>query len=217
MTLVLKRIKTGISKEEVFNSVTHGIGLILASAGLLFLVFTGKDNELAPVVVYGVTLVLLYLTSTLYHLIRHSRTKSLFRVLDHIGIFLLIAGTYTPFCAIALKGSMGTILLIAIWVLAVAGLVLKLFFTGRYDVLSVLLYLGMGWLVIMVLKPVYDALPLESFLFLIIGGVSYSSGVLFYRMSSLRYHHGIWHIFVLGGSISHFVSVWSLIHHSMVG
>jgi hemolysin III len=190
--------------------VTHGIGLILAVVGLWFLIVKSRAGESTSLIVYGVTLVLLYLASTLYHATSHLKTRSVFQVLDHIAIFLLIAGTYTPFCTIALKGSMGVILLTVIWLLAAAGLILKIFFTGRYDILSVLLYLAMGWLIIMVLKPVYHSLPGLSFLFLVIGGLSYSAGVIFYRMQRLRYHHGIWHIFVLGGSISHFISILAM-------
>ena len=215
MTDKISMMKRGIGKEEIFNSVTHAIGLILATAGLIFLIAEGRDSNSIALIIYGVTLVLLYLASTLYHLTTHEKTKSIFRILDHIGILLLIAGTYTPFCVIALKGPAGTILLALVWLLALLGLILKIFFTGKYDVLSVLLYLAMGWLVIMVLRPVYLALPGVSFIFLIIGGVSYSSGVLFYRMINLRYHHGIWHIFVLGGSISHFISILNLLNYNL--
>jgi len=200
-----------LQKEEIFNTLTHAVGLVLASIGLIFLTVRADGENMVAVVVYGTTLVLLYLASTLYHAVTHARVKSLFRVLDHIGIFLLIAGTYTPFCLIALRGGVGPVLLLLVWVLAIAGLILKIFFTGRHDVLSTLLYLALGWMVIVVLRQVYQSITLASFVLLVIGGVCYSSGVLFYRMSGLRYHHGIWHLFVLGGSASHFVSILALL------
>lgn len=199
--------RKAISREEVFNSVTHGIGLILAAAGLVVLIVKANRSHLIALMIYGVTLVLLYLASTLYHIIPQSKIKMVFRVLDHIGIFLLIGGTYTPFCVIALKGSIGFTLLAIVWLLTLAGLIFKIFLTGRYDILSLLLYLALGWMVIIVLKPVYHSVPFTSFIFLMIGGFSYSLGLIFYRMPKLRYHHGIWHIFVMGGSGAHFVSV----------
>jgi len=203
-----KEIRNGLQKEEIFNSITHAIGLVLATIGVVVLVVNAHTSGLIAVIIYGVTLVLLYLASTLYHITTHEKIKAAFRVFDHVGIFLLIAGTYTPFCLIALKGQFGAVLLSMVWLLALAGLILKIFFTGKYDLLSTLVYLALGWLVIFVVKPVYEALPVASFVLLIAGGVSYSSGVLFYRMPRLRYHHGIWHIFVLGGSALHFVAVW---------
>lgn len=206
-----KLSKTKLSEEEIFNIVTHGIGLILASIGFTFLVVTVRMSDIAAMAIYGATLVLLYLASTVYHASTSAKAKTLFRKLDHIGIFFLIAGTYTPFCLIALDNTTGSVLLAAVWTLAVAGLIFKIFLTGKYEWLSLLLYLSMGWLVVLVLKPVYEATPLSSFLFLLIGGLFYSSGVIFYRMSRLKYHHGIWHLFVVAGSASHFVAVYLLL------
>lgn len=199
-----------ISKEESFNTITHGIGIVLAAIGFLMLLLNSDNNHLLSVVIYGTSLTFLYLASTLYHAITHQKIKNVFRKLDHIGIFLLIGGTYTPFCLVALNGQRGYTILAIVWLLALSGIILKIFLTGKFEIVSLLLYLALGWLVIFVIKPVYESLPLASFVCLMIGGLFYSSGVIFYTMTKYRYHHGIWHLFVLAGSVSHFISIFYL-------
>jgi hemolysin III len=200
-----KNIK--INKEELFNSVTHAIGLLLACSGLVVLVNKADKDHTLAVCIYGGTLILLYLASTLYHAIANDQVKGIFRKLDHIGIFLLIGGTYTPFCLIAIKGPLGLTVMAVVWLLTLAGIIFKIFLTGKLEILSLLTYLVLGWLCIIFIRQVFESLSLYSFLLLMVGGLFYSSGVIFYRMSSLRYHHGIWHLFVIAGSASHFMAI----------
>ncbi|HMV10542.1 MAG TPA: hemolysin III family protein [Cyclobacteriaceae bacterium] len=204
-------VNSNSSREEIINWLTHAIGLLLSCAGLVILINKGSNDHLIAVCVYGGTLILLYLLSTLYHLIAHIKVKSIFRKLDHIGIFLLIAGTYTPFCLVAVNDNLGLTILAIVWLLALAGVIFKIFLTGKFEILSLLIYLSMGWMCIVVIKPVYDSLPFWSFILLMIGGLFYSSGVIFYRMSKLKYHHGVWHLFVIAGSASHFMSILAFV------
>lgn len=198
------------SKEEIFNWTTHAIGFLLACTGVGILLHKASDHIIA-VCIYGGTLVALYLLSTLYHLIAHVQVKNFFRKLDHIGIFLLIGGTYTPFCLIALNGTLGLTILSIVWLLALAGIIFKIFLTGKFEILSLLIYVGLGWLCLLVIKPVYESLSLWSFVLLMIGGLFYTSGIIFYRMISFKYHHGIWHLFVVAGSVAHFMSILSFV------
>lgn len=196
-----------ISKEETVNSLTHAAGLLLSCIGLVVLFNKSNEENLLAVSVYSGSLILLYLVSTVYHTTVYVNAKSILRKLDHIGIFLLIAGTYTPFCLIPLHGNLGFIILAMVWLLALAGIIFKIFLTGRYEILSLLIYLVLGWLCIVIIKPVYESLPVWSFVLLITGGLFYSAGIIFYRMTTVKYHHGIWHLFVIAGSASHFVSI----------
>ncbi|MGD0015805.1 MAG: hemolysin III family protein [Bryobacteraceae bacterium] len=198
--------------EEIANSLTHGLGLVLSIAGLSVLVtFAALHGDAWTVVgcaVFGASLVLLYAASTLYHALRTPRVKQWLRVLDHGAIFLLIAGTYTPFLLVSLRGPWGWSLFGVIWVLAVAGIVLKLFFTGRFRLLSTLIYLFMGWLALAAFKPLVEVLPHGSLVMLLAGGVAYTAGTLFYMWKRLPYHHAVWHLFVLAGSVCHFFAVF---------
>jgi hemolysin III len=200
------------SKEEVFNAITHGVGTMVALSGLtILIVFTNIIQE-PGYLVYGISLVLLYLISTLYHSITHVKAKNVFRKLDHMAIFLFIAGTYTPYCVNVLTGWTQWILLIAIWACAILGILIKCFYTGKLEWLSLVFYLLMGWMVIFVIKPIYDSLPFFGFLFLLIGGLAYTIGTFFYMSKRIRFGHGIWHLWVLAGSTFHFFSIISLIH-----
>jgi hemolysin III len=199
------------SKEEIFNAITHGIGTMVAIAGLTILVvFTDVAQE-PGYLVYGVSLVLLYTISTLYHSLTHARAKHVFRKLDHMAIFLFIAGTYTPYCINVLTGWTRWILLIAIWGCAILGIIIKCFYTGKLEWLSLVFYLLMGWMAIFVIKPIYDSLPFIGFLFLLIGGLAYTIGTYFYMSSRIRFGHGIWHLWVLAGSVFHFFSIMTLL------
>jgi len=194
--------------EEIANSVTHGIGTALSIAALVLLVvFASKYGDAWRIVsfsIYGTTLILLYLASTLYHSFTGKRIKRFFRLLDHSSIYLLIAGTYTPVALISLRGPWGWTLFGIVWAMAIGGIVAKVFLVGRLRIVSVLYYAAMGWLVVIALKPVLEAVPVGLFVWLLAGGLCYSLGIVFFAWKRLPYHHAIWHLFVLGGSISHF-------------
>jgi len=194
--------------EELANSLTHGFGLLLSIAGLCGLMFVASGvRETASCLVYGITLILVYATSTLYHGARRADAKQLLRTLDHVAIFLLIAGTYTPFVLIALRGAWGWSLFVAVWTLAAVGAVLELTALRRMRGAMIALYIGMGWIGLVAIKPLVAALPTPGLWLLFGGGVSYTFGVLFYVWRGLRYHHAVWHLFVLGGSVLQYFAV----------
>jgi len=196
--------------EEIANSVSHGVGFVAAVAVLPVLAVNALQHGSAALVgalVFGVSAVLLYLISTLYHALTPVRAKQIFRVLDHGAIYLLIAGTYTPFMLGALRGPWGWTLLGAVWVLAIFGIVLKARGGIRYPRFSTALYLGMGWLIMVAAKPFLDAVPVPGLLWLAAGGLAYTAGVGFYAASRLPYRHFVWHLFVLAGTACHAVAV----------
>jgi hemolysin III len=198
-------------KEETINALTHGLGALLSLAGLVVLVILaslrGGAWHIVSCSIYGVTLVLMFAGSTLYHSFRNPRRKHVFRIIDHAAIFLLIAGTYTPFVLVTLRGGWGWSLFGVIWGLAVAGIVFQVFFIGRFRVLQTLIYLLMGWLVVIAAKPLLAGLPRPGLLWLLAGGLSYTVGALFYLWKKLPYHHAAWHLFVLAGGICHYFAV----------
>lgn len=199
-------------KGERFNSISHLVGAALALAGAVVLVVVasqnGDINRIVSFSVYGATLFLLYLISTLYHGLPSGRAKRVFRVLDHQAIYLLIAGSYTPFTLVTLNGVVGWWMFGAIWGLAVLGLVLDALPRRGARVLPVIIYLGMGWLIVLAIDPLLAVLPRAGFIWLLAGGIFYTSGVVFYALDR-RYPwmHGVWHLFVLAGSISHYVAI----------
>jgi len=198
--------------EEVMNAVTHGIGTLLAVAGLVLLtVFAYLYGTIWHVVsfsIYGTTLVLLYLASTLYHSFTNERLKYIFKILDHSAIYLLIAGTYTPFTLVPLHGVLGWTVFGLVWGLAILGIALKVFFVGRFKVISTLCYILMGWFIIIAIEPLIATVATLGIMWLIIGGLFYTLGSVFYLWNKLPYSHAIWHLFVLAGSISHFIAVF---------
>jgi len=198
--------------EEVMNAVTHGIGTLLAVAGLVLLtVFAYLYGEMWHIVsfsIYGTTLVLLYLASTLYHSFTNERLKYIFKILDHSAIYLLIAGTYTPFTLVPLHGVLGWTVFGLVWGLALLGIALKVFFVGRFKFISTLCYILMGWFIIVAIKPLIATVAAAGIMWLIIGGLFYTLGSIFYLWNKLPYNHAIWHLFVLAGSISHFIAVF---------
>jgi hemolysin III len=202
-------------REEIANAITHGIGALLAIAALvLLIVFSALDGSawhVSSFAIFGSTMVVLYLMSTLYHSLTHLKAKRLFRKFDHMSIFLLIAGTYTPFCLTALNGWVGWTLFGIVWFCAITGIVLKAFYTGRAEMLSTILYIVMGWIVVFFIKPVYDYMTAEGFAFLLLGGASYTLGAFFYAKEKIPFNHSIWHLFVLGGSTLHFFAVLTLL------
>lgn len=197
--------------EEIVNSITHGIGTLLSIAALVLLVvFASIKGNVWHVVsfsIFGASLVLLYLSSTLYHSFTREKIKNLFVRFDHAAIFLLIAGTYTPFVLTTIRGALGWSLFGIIWGLAITGIVIRSIYLTRFRKLMVGIYLAMGWMFLTAVVPMVRNLPASSITFLFIGGGLYSIGVIFYAWRNLKYGHGIWHLFVLGGSIMHFFSV----------
>ena len=206
-----RQISQYSSGEEIANSITHGIGVILAIVALGVLAFFsgryGNVWHIVSVCIYGTTLILLYTASTLYHSIQQPRVKIILQTLDHSAIFLLIAGTYTPFTLVSLRGPWGWSLFGVIWGLAVLGMLFQLSSLRHWRTASIVLYLCMGWVVIVAIKPLIASVATGGIIFLVLGGVAYTSGVLFYKQKSLKYHHAVWHLFVLTGSIMHFLAI----------
>ncbi len=200
-------------REEIAQSIIHGIGIVLAIAALAVLtsyasVF-GTARHIVSCSIYGATLILLYASSTLYHSVQYRPAKRMLRVLDHAAIFFLIAGTYTPFLLISMRGPLGWSFFGVIWGLTALGILLQLFLLPRnHSTLTVVLYIAMGWLIVPVIKPLIAAIPPIGFVYLIAGGLAYTLGIVFYAWKRLPYHHAIWHGFVLAGSIFHFFSVF---------
>jgi hemolysin III len=197
--------------EEIANAITHGIGALLSIAGLAVLVsfaaLYGDAWHVVSTSIFGATLVLLYAASTVYHSVWHHQTKLLLQRLDHCAIFLLIAGTYTPFALVNMRGPWGWTLFGVVWSLALLGIALQLFPRRRNERLSLILYLGMGWMAVAAIKPFLVGVETGGLILLLIGGLFYSLGVIFYVWRQLSYHHAIWHGFVLAGSSFHFFAV----------
>lgn len=196
--------------EEIANSISHGLGLILALIALPILVLSaiemGSTQFTVGVSVFGATMVILYLASTLYHAVTHQEAKRFFRLFDHSAIFLLIAGSYTPFTLGVLRGAWGWTLLAIIWCLAIAGIVIKAVPRTRHSWFCMVLYLAMGWLAIVAVKPIWELVPGPGILLILAGGVAYTGGLAFFA-ARMRYSHFIWHLFVLAGTTCHFFAV----------
>lgn len=203
------------SAEEIANSITHGIGVGLSIAALVvavvFASLRGDAYLITATAIYGSTLILLHLSSTLYHAIRHMTTKKVFLAMDHSSIYLLIAGTYTPFCLGPMRGWIGWTMFGIIWGLAIIGILREIFKPRRGTWFSTGIYLAMGWLVLIFLYPLVKSISTYSLIMLLTGGALYSIGVIFYKWHSLKYHHAIWHMFVVGGATCQFFAVMSLI------
>ena len=197
--------------EEIASSVTHGIGVLLALAAftvmVIFAALRGTAWHVVACAVYGATLVLMFTTSTLYHSLPWPRTKAVLKVIDHSAIYLLIAGTYTPFLLGPMRGPWGWTLFGVIWGLALGGVIFKLFFAGRYKLVSTLVYVGMGWMVLVAIRPLCQTLSRGGLLWLVAGGLFYTAGTIFYLNRRIPFNHAVWHAFVLGGSLCHFFSV----------
>jgi hemolysin III len=197
--------------EEIFNSITHGIGALLSVAALVILVVFatvhGDAWHIVSFAIFGVSLVILYTSSTLYHSFTGAKVKNVFARLDHASIFILIAGTYTPILLTTLRGVLGWIMFGIIWATAITGVVIRSIYLTRFRKLMVAIYLIMGWMFVFALKSVITHLPAVSLWLLLTGGLTYSIGVVFYAWRKLPFGHGIWHLFVLGGSILHFFAI----------
>lgn len=201
--------------EELVNAISHGLGAILAVSGTTLMVMASAIQQdwykLAASIIYGLSLMLLYLMSTLYHAIRSQRVKEVLRVFDHCSIFLLIAGTYTPYTLVTLRGGIGWGLFAFIWGAAALGIILNVISIERFKVFSMICYVGMGWSIMVTVKPLMAALPHTGLWLLIWGGIAYTVGILFYLLKQVRYFHGIWHLFVLAGSVLHFFSIYQYV------
>jgi len=198
--------------EEIANSITHGIGAALGTAALVILVvFASLKGDVWRIVsfsIYGASLVILYTASTIYHAITNKKAKRYFRIMDVSSIFLLIAGTYTPITLLSLRGTgWGWTMFGLIWGMALIGIVFKTFFDGRFEKLSIIFYVLMGWLAIIAIKPMIVNLPAGLLFWIALGGISYTVGIIFLAVTKFPYSHTVWHLFVLGGSISHFFGI----------
>ena len=197
--------------EEIANSITHGIGAGLSVAGLIVLVVLAVGHgdvwQIVSFSIYGSSLIILYLASTLYHSFRNPRVKRVFRIIDHASVHLLIAGTYTPFLLVSLRGAWGWTLLAIIWGLALLGMGFEAFLIGRFQKISTLSYVLMGWLGVVALKQMLVSVPTGGLVWLAVGGVLYTVGVIFYVWRKLPYNHATWHLFVLAGSVCHYLAI----------
>lgn len=200
-----------MAREEIANTISHGLGLVLALVALPVLVMSamraGDVRFLVGVSVFGATMVLLYLASTLYHSTTHEAAKRMFRLFDHTAIFLLIAGTYTPFALGVLRGPWGWSMLAAVWTLAIVGIVLKVIARTRQSRISIVLYVVMGWMAIVAVKPMFALIPMPGILLIFAGGIAYTGGLAFFAAHRIRYNHFIWHLFVIAGTTCHFFAV----------
>lgn len=201
--------------EELLNVVTHAVGLVLSIIGLFLLIKKAYHFQnikfLISFTIFGASLITLYAASTLYHSTGNLRRRYTFKIFDHIAIFILIAGTYTPFALVTLEGRTGWIILAVVWGIALLGTLLKLFFTGRFKLLSTLLYVGMGWVIIFAIKPLNENLSQEGLWWLMGGGLAYTIGAILYSVSRIDYNHAIFHFFVLLGSYCHFIAIYNYV------
>ncbi|MDR9766091.1 hemolysin III family protein [Shewanella baltica] len=199
-------------KEEIANSVSHGLGVIAGIVALVLMLLKGQDHltpiQLTGVAIYGASIIVLFLCSTLYHSVSHSGWKHKLKIADHCAIYCLIAGTYTPLMLISLQGTQSIVILTAIWSLAIGGILFKTLFIHKFKKLSLVLYLAMGWLCVTVMGDLTAAMSELGFNLLILGGLFYTLGVVFYVGKRIPFNHAIWHLFVLGGAMSHFLCIY---------
>lgn len=200
--------------EEIFNSITHGIGVLLVIVGVVtFLLLKTAASDQYKIIgfsIFALCLFLMYLISTLTHSLIFTKVKKVFMILDHSAIYLLIAGTYTPFLLTSLKGPLGYILLAVVWTLAICGIVFKAIFLEKWKVISTILYISLGWLIVIAIRPLFQAVTFRIFLLMLLGGIFYTLGTIFYSAKKLPFAHTIWHLFVLVGSACHFFAVYLL-------
>lgn len=200
------------SKEETLNVITHGIGFILSIAALVILIVSaskyGTARHITSFAIFGGSLIVLYAASTLYHYAKNPDLRLKLNILDHSAIYVLIAGTYTPFTLIVLKGWVGWTIFGISWGLAIAGILFKVFYFGKYDKISTIAYVLMGWVIIFAIKPLIESFPTAGLIWLLAGGISYSIGAFFFSYKGIRFNHAIFHVFVLLGSFCHFMSIF---------
>ncbi|MEZ4840228.1 MAG: hemolysin III family protein [Flavobacteriaceae bacterium] len=200
------------STEEKLNVITHFIGLLLSIAALVLLVlhasYNGNSRHIVSFTIFGASLILLYSASTIYHYVQKPELRRKLNILDHASIYVLIAGTYTPFTLVTLKGALGWTIFSITWGIALIGIFFKLFYTGRFDKISTIAYVAMGWIIIFAIKPLIDTLPINGLYWLFAGGIFYTLGAVLYSIKKVPYNHAIFHVFVLLGSFSHFMAVY---------
>lgn len=198
--------------HEIFNAITHGIGAALSIAGLVLLIIKGvhlnSPIHIVAYAIYGATLIILFMSSTLFHSLIFTKARQVFQIFDHSSIYLLIAGTYTPYCLLTIKGTLGWALFIVIWLLAIIGVVYKSIYLSKKGKSVVIIYIVMGWLCLVAAKPLYDGLGFNGTLLLVLGGVTYSLGALVYKFQHIKYMHLIWHFFVLVAAMLMFFSIY---------
>lgn len=204
LTTFPQRDRHKVIVNEVWNAVTHGIGTLLSIAGLMLLIMKGYQSDsivaMVAYTIYGASMILLFLSSTLYHSFSMTRFQRIFRYIDHAAIYLLIAGTYTPFCLIAVQNGRSRVLFITVWAIALVGIILKIFFVGKFNRISTLLYLGMGWMALFIVQPMYATVGFNGISLIALGGLAYSLGTIFYSNKKYGFMHVIWHLFVLAGA-----------------
>jgi hemolysin III len=198
--------------EEKINIVSHAIGFILSIVAFVLLVmYANLHGDVWYIIsfsIFGASLIILYAASAFYHSAKKSKLRNRLKIIDHASIYVLIAGTYTPFTLVTLKGTIGWVIFGTSWGLALTGITLKLFFTGKYNIISTIMYVLMGWVIVFAIKPLINNLPLEGLLWLIAGGISYTIGAILYSIKKIKFNHAIFHLFVLMGSFCHFMSVF---------
>ncbi len=198
--------------EERVNISSHALGFVLSVFALVFLVIRasayGNAWHIVSFSIFGASLIVLYAASTIYHSARNEVLRSRLRILDHASIYVLIAGTYTPFTLVTLNGTTGWIIFAITWAMALTGIVLKIFFTGRFEIVSTLMYVFMGWIIVFAINPLIDNFPSEGLFWLVSGGIAYTLGAVLYAIKQIKFNHAIFHLFVLTGSFCHFVSVY---------
>ena len=206
------QIASESSAERLFNSITHGVGFVLSVVALILMVIYASYNSdawsIVGVSIFGATLILLYMSSTLYHAFPRGKVKQIFKTLDQSFIYLLIAGTYTPVLLITLRTTLGWTVFGLVWGMAIGGIAHKIFFSDKLKTLSIVSYVTMGWLSLIVFKSLLNVAPVELVVWLLIGGGFYTGGLVFYKWERLPFNHAIWHLFVLGGSFSHFMGIY---------
>lgn len=202
-------------KEERLNVLTHGVGFLLSFVALVLLLFkasnVGEYSEIISVTIYGISLIIMYAASTTYHNAKQPELRKKLKIFDHAAIFVLIAGTYTPFTLITLEGKVGWTIFWVIWGMAIVGITLKLFYTGRFNILSTIMYILMAWVIIFAIKPLVDSLSAEGLFWLFAGGVAYMLGALLYSIKKIKYNHAIFHVCVLLGSYFHFYAIYNYV------
>jgi len=208
----IQGIKCYSPLEEKINIISHAIGFILSIVALVLLIrhanLDGNRWHMVSFSIFGASLIIMYAASFFYHSAKKSELRNRLNIIDHASIYVLIAGTYTPFTLVTLKGTIGWVIFGTSWGLALTGVILKLFFTGKYDLISTIMYVLMGWIIVFAIKPLIANLPLEGILWLFAGGISYTVGAVIYSIKKIRFNHGIFHVFVLAGSFCHFMSVF---------
>ena len=201
-------------KEELLNVISHGLGLALSSVAFPFLIYKSFEFKgfWLPLsfIIYGVSMIVLYAASTFYHAAKDPKKRRKLNIFDHAAIYVLIAGSYSPFCLVGLNSDLGWYMFVFVWLFALVGVILKLFFTGRFDKVSTAMYLLMGWQVMFFIKPLMNSISSENFYYLVAGGVFYSIGAVLYSIKKIPYNHAIFHVFVLLGSFSHFLGIYNL-------